>query len=389
MKYRCVVAMSGLTAGAVVGLASATVSSAMEQAETRTLSAEQQAIRAVTQEVTPPSATPDALDVVMWVDRPDYTYAVGEDLRLFVQTNKTAYVTVLNVDPAGNTSVLFPNEHQSSNLVPADRAVEIPDPASGMMLTVRAPVGNELIKVIASTQPVSLLDGEPLNATGPFVGLDAQAGASRSLAFAIDEAVKTSDDSIEWAVCHQTITTLAASREGNLQALQVPRTRDSAWSATCEDARMAGRQRVRRSVGGPVTREAVAGVLRSLVPVAVDNSRELREVSVMLQIRFDLNSAELSPQAMRELDQVAAALIDAEMVDVPVTIEGHADATGAEGYNRRLSQARADAALAYLISRGGVAGERLQAIGYGSDRLLQEWSPTDARQRRVEIVFTF
>ena len=386
MKCGCVVAMPTLTAVAVVGLASASVSSAMEQTETRTLSAEQQAIR----EVNPPSATPDALDVVMWVDRPDYTYAVGEDLRLFVQTNKTAYVTVLNVDPAGNTSVLFPNEYQSSNLVPADRAVEIPDPASGMMITVRAPVGNELIKVIASTEPVSLLNGVPLSATGPFVGLDAQAGVSRSLAFAIDEAVKTSDDSIEWAVCHQTITTLAASREGNLQTLQVPRTRDSAWSATCEDATMAGRQRVRRSVDGPVTRAAVAGVLRSLVPVVVDNPRELsREVSVMLQIGFELNSAELNPQAMRELDQVAAALIEAEMVDVPVTIEGHADATGAEDYNRRLSQARADAALAYLINRGGVTGERLQAIGYGSDRLLQEWSPTDARQRRVEIVFTF
>ena len=386
MKCGCVVAMPTLTAVAVVGLASASVSSAMEQTETRTLSAEQQAIR----EVSPPSATPDALDVVMWVDRPDYTYAVGEDLRLFVQTNKTAYVTVLNVDPAGNTSVLFPNEYQSSNLVPADRAVEIPDPASGMMITVRAPVGNELIKVIASTEPVSLLNGVPLSAIGPFVGLDAQAGVSRSLAFAIDEAVKTSDDSIEWAVCHQTITTLAASREGNLQTLQVPRTRDSAWSATCEDATMAGRQRVRRSVDGPVTREAVAGVLRSLVPVVVDNPRELsREVSVMLQIGFELNSAELNPQAMRELDQVAAALIEAEMVDVPVTIEGHADATGAEDYNRRLSQARADAALAYLINRGGVTGERLQAIGYGSDRLLQEWSPTDARQRRVEIVFTF
>lgn len=385
MKYGCVVAVPTLMAVAVVGLSSAVVSTAMEQAETRTLSAAQQAIR----EVTPPSATPDALDVVMWADRPDYTYTVGEALRLFVQTNKTAYVTVLNVDPAGNTSVLFPNEYQSSNLVLADRAVEIPDPASGLILTVRAPVGNELIKVIASTEPVSLLDGVPLSATGPFAGLDAQAGVSRGLAFAIDEAVRRSDDSIEWAVCHQTITTLAASQEGNLQTLQVPRTRDSVWSATCEDARMAGRQRVRRSVDGPVTREAVASVLRSLVPVVVDDPQELSEVSVMLQIRFELNSAELSPQAMRDLDQVAAALIDTEMVDVPVTIEGHADATGAEDHNRRLSQARADAALAYLINRGGVAGERLQAIGYGSDRLLEEWSPTDARQRRVEIVFAF
>ena len=385
MKFGCIVVAPTLIAVAVVGLSSAAVSNAMEQAETRTLSAEQQAIR----EVTPPSTTLDALDVVMWVDRPDYTYAVGEDVRLFVQTNDTAYVTVLNVDPAGNTTVLFPNEYQSSNLVPADYAVEIPDPASGLKITVSGPVGNELIKVIASTEPISLLDQVPLSATGPFLALDVQARVSRSLVLAIDEAVSTSDNAIEWAVCHQTITTLASSQEGNLQALQVPRTRDNAWSARCDDARMAGRQRIRRSVDGPVTREAVAGALRSLVPVEVDNPREPREVSVMLQIEFELNSAELSPQAMRQLDQVAAALIDAEMVDVPVTIEGHADAIGAKDYNRRLSQARADTALAYLISRGGVAGERLQAIGYGSDRLLLESSPTDARQRRVEIVFTF
>ena len=385
MKFGCIVVPPTLTAVAVVGLSSVAASNAMEQSETRTLSAEQQAIR----EVTPPSTTLDALDVVMWVDRPDYTYAVGEDVRLFVQTNNTAYVTVLNVDPAGNTTVLFPNEYQSSNLVPADYAVEIPDPASGLKITVSGPVGNELIKVIASTEPISLLEQVPLSATGPFWALDAQARVSRGLVLAIDEAVSRSDNAIEWAVCHQTITTLASSQEGNLQALQVPRTRDNAWSARCDDARMAGRQRIRRSVDGPVTREAVAGALRTLVPVEVDNPREPREVSVMLQIEFELNSAELTPQAMRQLDQVAAALIDAEMVDVPVTIEGHADATGAEDYNRRLSQARADTALAYLISRGGVAGERLQAIGYGSDRLLLEWSPTDARQRRVEIVFTF
>ena len=385
MRFGCIVVPPTLTAVAVVGLSSVAASNAMEQAETRTLSAEQQAIR----EVTPPSTTLDALDVVMWVDRPDYTYAVGEDVRLFVQTNNTAYVTVLNVDPAGNTTVLFPNEYQSSNLVPADYAVEIPDPASGLKITVSGPVGNELIKVIASTEPISLLAQVPLSATGPFLALDAQARVSRSLVLAIDEAVSTSANAIEWAVCHQTITTLASSQEGNIQALQVPRTRDNAWSARCDDARMAGRQRIRRSVDGPVTREAVAGALRSLVTVEGDNPREPREVSVMLQIEFELNSAELTPQAMRQLDQVGAALIDAEMVDVPVTIEGHADATGAEDYNRRLSQARADTALAYLISRGGVAGERLQAIGYGSDRLLLEWSPTDARQRRVEIVFTF
>ena len=30
----------------------------------------------------------EALQVVAWVDRPDYTYAIGEEVRLFVETNQ-------------------------------------------------------------------------------------------------------------------------------------------------------------------------------------------------------------------------------------------------------------------------------------------------------------
>ena len=57
----------------------------------------------------------DALQVVAWVDRADYTYATGESVRIYVETNKDAYVTVLNTDPAGETTQLFPNRYQLSS----------------------------------------------------------------------------------------------------------------------------------------------------------------------------------------------------------------------------------------------------------------------------------
>ena len=44
---------------------------------------------------------------------------------------------------------------------------------------------------------------------------------------------------------------------------------------------------------------------------------------------------------MRDLDRVAEALADGQMVGVPVTLEGHSDATGDSGYNLALSQRRA------------------------------------------------
>jgi OmpA-OmpF porin, OOP family len=50
-----------------------------------------------------------------------------------------------------------------------------------------------------------------------------------------------------------------------------------------------------------------------------------------------------------------------------VTIEGHTDSIGSESYNQRLSERRALAVKHYLVSRG-VAGDRLDTVGYGESR---------------------
>lgn len=152
------------------------------------------------------------------------------------------------------------------------------------------------------------------------------------------------------------------------------------------------RQRLRRSIDGPVTREAVTRSFRSLVPVEapddVGDKGGPTEVSVMLRIEFAFDSAELTPVALRDLEQVAAGLIDAEMADVPITLEGHTDASGEPDYNRRLSRLRAEAVRRDLI-RHGIAADRLRTAGHGADHPLDDMPPTDSRQRRVELVFTF
>ena len=116
-----------------------------------------------------PAATQaNPLTVTAWVDHADNTYALGEQVQLFVQTNKDAYVTVLNVDPTGGTTVLFPNQFQPNNRVPANTVTRIPDSASGTAITVSGPVGAELIKVIASTQPRPPFAAAQLGQSGPF-----------------------------------------------------------------------------------------------------------------------------------------------------------------------------------------------------------------------------
>ena len=154
----------------------------------------------------------------------------------------------------------------------------------------------------------------------------------------------------------------------------------------CVDA-TAGQQRLRRSIEGPVTREAVTRSL-AVVPSNAGDPGGPSEVSLMLRIEFAFDSAELTGRAMRDLDGVASALNDPELTTAQLTLEGHTDATGAEDYNLRLSERRAEAVVTYLAGRG-VARARLRAVGFGEDRLLPAYAPTDDRQRRVEIVRTF
>ena len=145
--------------------------------------------------------------------------------------------------------------------------------------------------------------------------------------------------------------------------------------------------RVRRSIAGPVTRESIVRDL-AVVPATAGDRDAPAEVSVMLSIGFDFDSARLTAASMRDLDRVAEALADRQLAGVPVTLEGHTDATGHAGYNLVLSRRRATAVVDYLVERG-IARRLLRPVGYGEDRLLSAYAPNDDRQRRVEIVRTW
>ena len=101
-------------------------------------------------------------------------------------------------------------------------------------------------------------------------------------------------------------------------------------------------------------------------------------------VRFESNSADLTPEARRVLDQVAASLIANPAVRVEVA--GYTDNSGFRPYNLILSQGRASAVRRYLISRG-VAGGRLLAKGYGPDDPVASNATPEGRaqNRRVEL----
>lgn len=113
----------------------------------------------------------------------------------------------------------------------------------------------------------------------------------------------------------------------------------------------------------------------------------VQELSLMLGIAFEFDSADLTERARRPPERgrrAQRAGADRHAADD----QGHTDARGPAAYNLRLSRQRAEAVVAYLTRRGVAAG-RLHAVGFGEHRLLPGHGETDDRQRRVEVVRAF
>jgi OmpA-OmpF porin, OOP family len=108
---------------------------------------------------------------------------------------------------------------------------------------------------------------------------------------------------------------------------------------------------------------------------------------VLTDVRFKLDSADLTDEAKATLDNVAKALESQK--NISVEIGGYADSLGSAEYNKQLSQKRAEAVRSYLVDKG-IDGTRLTAMGFGDQKPVVS-NDTDAGRemnRRVEFKVT-
>jgi outer membrane protein OmpA-like peptidoglycan-associated protein len=110
------------------------------------------------------------------------------------------------------------------------------------------------------------------------------------------------------------------------------------------------------------------------------------KIELSQKIFFESDKAVIAVQSHPLLNQVATVFKNHPEIDT-VRVEGHTDAFGDPAANLALSQARADAVKAYLVSRGITAG-RLEAKGFGLTRPIADNSTPEGREknRRVEFV---
>ena len=102
-------------------------------------------------------------------------------------------------------------------------------------------------------------------------------------------------------------------------------------------------------------------------------------------VMFDTGRSELKSGGMRKIDQLAQFLT--EHPQRRVEIDGFTDSVGSDSYNEELSQRRADAVKAALVSRNVDPG-RISTQGFGKAYPVAGNNDSGGRQlnRRVEVV---
>lgn len=99
---------------------------------------------------------------------------------------------------------------------------------------------------------------------------------------------------------------------------------------------------------------------------------------------FVVGNADLSDDAKFVLHDLAKVMKDNP--EIRLRLEGHTSAEGDAAFNQRLSEARAKAAVDFMINHEGIAAERLEAVGKGFTEPKNPDDPTAPENRRTEFI---
>jgi len=140
-----------------------------------------------------------------------------------------------------------------------------------------------------------------------------------------------------------------------------------------------------------------AAIIDALAPEKSGRTRSFRPMddqlnpvanqpaNASLLITFNTNSADLTYGAKQALDKVGRALNMDKLAEFSFVIEGHTDLSGSYQLNQRLSKARAETVMHYLVSVHGIEPSRLTASGKGYTELMNKNNPLAPENRRVTL----
>lgn len=170
------------------------------------------------------------------------------------------------------------------------------------------------------------------------------------------------------------------SEEEMLNALRskvpsVPKTRGLTLNAPDDDAQRAFIDSIRGK-----TRQLTLGERKKVAEIAKTKP------NIDLEIYFEYNSSEITPQAEPDLMKLGRVLTSSDLKGNVFLIGGHTDAKGSDAYNQRLSERRAGSVKRFLQEHFDISNDALVTAGYGEEQLKNTADPNAAENRRVQVV---
>jgi len=162
-----------------------------------------------------------------------------------------------------------------------------------------------------------------------------------------------------------------------------PRISAADEKATSADAR-AG-DAINRADAASKKSDQVRDELRSELNDRIANLDDYK-AGTPVTVLFKFNSSTLSDDAKQQLDQmISGSLSSAKRYFI--AIQGFTDKSGSADYNLDLSRKRAEAVQTYLVAQHNVPVYRIQIVGLGKDKPVNEQKTREEREqnRRVEV----
>jgi OOP family OmpA-OmpF porin len=120
-------------------------------------------------------------------------------------------------------------------------------------------------------------------------------------------------------------------------------------------------------------------------PVAKPEPKKPALVNLSSRELFEFNKATLTSEAKAKLDaEVVAKLKDVGDVRY-INVNGHADRIGTAQYNQQLSEKRAEAVRAYLLSKG-VDASKVETFGFGKTTPVKSCPDQKDRKALIECL---
>ncbi|WP_019673540.1 OmpA family protein [Psychrobacter lutiphocae] len=107
---------------------------------------------------------------------------------------------------------------------------------------------------------------------------------------------------------------------------------------------------------------------------------------INLEVLFEFDKAVVQPVFNARIEAVADFMN--KYPETATVIEGHTDSVGNDSYNMKLSQRRAEAVKQELVTKYGIAPNRLRTVGYGETRPVDTNATAEGRANNRRVVAT-